>query len=84
MGIFNLSANTKSMIRCGSHSMENAGRSVEHRRAIARRHIEAGKIQQDLAYWDGQSQQADMLRPDWIAILDKTMKSSFQAFRPVK
>jgi hypothetical protein len=42
-----------------SHSMATAGRSVEHRRAVARRHIEAYKNQQDLAQWGGQAQQAD-------------------------
>jgi len=39
--------------------MATAGRSVEHRRAGARRPIEAGNNQQDLDYWGVQSQQAD-------------------------
>jgi hypothetical protein len=51
--------------------MATAGRSVERRRAVARRHVEAGENQQNLAYWGVQSQQADKMRPDWLAILDK-------------
>jgi hypothetical protein len=54
-----------------SHSMATAGRSVEHRRAGARRHIAAGNNQPGSRLGGVQSQQADTMRPDWIAILVK-------------